>query len=120
MPSQSRPVVIPREVREQLRIKPGQKLQLVTIGDQVRLVPDRPIREMRGILKGVPLDFDRDADEEDRGLCRPSVFSKSTRSSSVGAVRSWQLKLIASSSPPRTDTGPRSGRPTRTSMGRRT
>ncbi len=60
-------IVIPREVREQLRIKPGQKLQLVTIGDQVRLVPNRPIREMRGILKGVPLDFDRDADEEDRG-----------------------------------------------------
>jgi len=60
-------IVIPREVRAQLGIKPGQKLQLVTIGDQVRLVQERPIREMRGFLKGMPRNLDRDADDEDRG-----------------------------------------------------
>lgn len=57
-------VVIPRAVRERLRIVAGQKLQVIAIGDRIELVPIRPMRKMRGFLKGYDPSFQRE--EEDR------------------------------------------------------
>lgn len=57
-------VVIPRSVRERLRIHAGEKLQVVTLGERIELVPIRPMKSMRGFLKGYDLSFSRD--EEDR------------------------------------------------------
>jgi len=57
-------VVIPRAVRERLRIVAGQKLQVITIGDRIELVPIRPMKSMRGFLKGLDPMFVRE--EEDR------------------------------------------------------
>ena len=57
-------VVIPRAVRERLRIVAGQKLQVITIGDRIELVPIRPMKRMRGFLKGLDPTFMRE--EEDR------------------------------------------------------
>jgi AbrB family looped-hinge helix DNA binding protein len=45
-------VVIPREARKQLRIKPGQKMQAILYDNRVVLIPVRPIEEARGSLKG--------------------------------------------------------------------
>jgi AbrB family looped-hinge helix DNA binding protein len=47
-------VVIPREIREGLSLKPGQDMQVIRKGNLIILVPDRPIAGFRGILKGVP------------------------------------------------------------------
>jgi AbrB family looped-hinge helix DNA binding protein len=57
-------IVIPREIREPMGIRPGQKVGLIRIRGHVLLVPLRDIREMRGFLKGMNTDFERD--EEDR------------------------------------------------------
>lgn len=57
-------VVIPREVRELLGIHPGQKLQVLAYEGRIELVPFTGVREMRGFLRGLPNDFERD--EEDR------------------------------------------------------
>jgi AbrB family looped-hinge helix DNA binding protein len=57
-------VVIPRTVRERLRIVAGQELQVIAIGDRIELVPIRPMRKMRGFLKGYDPSFQRE--EEDR------------------------------------------------------
>lgn len=57
-------VVIPRAVRERLRIRAGQKLEVITLGDRIELVPVRPMRTMRGFLKGLDPSFSRE--EEDR------------------------------------------------------
>jgi AbrB family looped-hinge helix DNA binding protein len=57
-------VVIPRAVRERLRIVAGQKLQVITIGDRIELVPIRPMKSIRGFLKGLDPAFVRE--EEDR------------------------------------------------------
>lgn len=46
-------IVIPREVRKQLCLKVGQKLRVVVKGRTINLVPDIPITEMRGFLKGM-------------------------------------------------------------------
>lgn len=40
-------VVIPREVRESLGIRPGQKVQMIRYEDRIELIPVRPVRETR-------------------------------------------------------------------------
>ncbi|CAN5715625.1 hypothetical protein BH23GEM11_BH23GEM11_10180 [soil metagenome] len=57
-------VVIPKDVRERLKIRPGQKVEAFAIGERIELVPVRPMRELRGILKGVEAVFERDPDRE--------------------------------------------------------
>ena len=44
-------VVIPKEVRRNFNIKPGQKMSCVAINGIIHLVPDRPLSDLRGILK---------------------------------------------------------------------
>ena len=55
-------VVIPREVREKLSLVPGQKMQVVAYGNRIELIPERPIEEMRGFLKGIDTTVDREPD----------------------------------------------------------
>jgi AbrB family looped-hinge helix DNA binding protein len=57
-------VVIPRRIRERVRLKPGTKLQVISFDDRIELVPLRPMRDMKGFLKGLDPTFQRD--EEDR------------------------------------------------------
>lgn len=56
-------VVIPRTVRESLRLRPGQKMQVVEYDGRIELIPERDITELRGFIKGINTDFER---EEDR------------------------------------------------------
>ena len=59
-------VVIPQAVREAMKIKPGQKMQVIQYGDHIMLIPVRPIREARGSLEGIELDVRRE--KEDREI----------------------------------------------------
>jgi AbrB family looped-hinge helix DNA binding protein len=56
-------VVIPKSVREMLQIRPGQKLQLIAYQGRIELIPEQDVSDLRGFLKGINTDFDR---EEDR------------------------------------------------------
>ena len=53
-------VVIPKVIREQLALVPGQKLHAIAYGDRIEFVPLRPARELRGILRGLDTSFQRD------------------------------------------------------------
>jgi AbrB family looped-hinge helix DNA binding protein len=55
-------VVIPREVRVSLGLRPGEQLQVFRYGDRIELIPVRSIREMRGFLKGIDTSVERDPD----------------------------------------------------------
>ena len=55
-------VVIPRAVREALRIRPGQKVQVILYEDRIELIPIRPTREMSGFLKGIDTTIEREPD----------------------------------------------------------
>ena len=55
-------VVIPRSVRENMGLKPGQKIQVMAHDNRIELIPVRPIREMRGFLKGVDTGVTRGTD----------------------------------------------------------
>ena len=56
-------VVIPKSVRKQLRIRPGQKVQVVLYEDRIEYVPVRPMREMRGYLRGMDTTIERDPED---------------------------------------------------------
>lgn len=45
-------VVIPREVREQAGITSGQVVEVLVKDGVITLVPHRPLRELRGALRG--------------------------------------------------------------------
>ena len=55
-------VVIPKEIREHMDIKPGQQVQMMIYKGNLVLVPLRPIEEMRGFAKGIAAKFERDED----------------------------------------------------------
>ena len=55
-------VVIPRDVRESLHLRPGQKMQVVAYEGRIELIPERDISELRGLLKGINIDFEREKD----------------------------------------------------------
>ena len=56
-------VVIPLPVRRKMRLRPGQRMQVVEYEGRIELIPDRDIADLRGFLKGIDTDFER---EEDR------------------------------------------------------
>ncbi len=56
-------VVIPQKIRKAMQLVPGQKVQVVLYGNRIELVPEKNIKEMRGFLKGINTNFQR---EEDR------------------------------------------------------
>lgn len=46
-------VVIPKEAREKLHLKSGQKLTIVVKGGVVHLMPEKPLHLFKGFLKGM-------------------------------------------------------------------
>ena len=55
-------VVIPKEIREKLGLSPGQKVRAIAYEGRIELIPERPMREMRGFLKGINTQVDREAE----------------------------------------------------------
>ena len=56
-------VVIPKAVRESLQLRPGQKMRVIEYDGRIEFIPERDINELRGFLKGINTEFER---EEDR------------------------------------------------------
>jgi len=56
-------IVIPKEVRESMGIVPGQKLQITSYQGRIEVILIKPMKEMRGFLKGIDTEVTR---EEDR------------------------------------------------------
>jgi len=57
-------IVIPLDVREKMELKPGQEVVVIEKDGVIHVIPLKPIKEMRGFLKG--MDTSRIRDEEDR------------------------------------------------------
>jgi AbrB family looped-hinge helix DNA binding protein len=55
-------VVIPKPIREKLSLSPGQRIQVIAYDGRIELIPLRPIKEMRGFLKGIDTSVEREAD----------------------------------------------------------
>jgi len=59
-------IVIPREVRRQFNLKPGQKLMFIPYNGTLRVVVVPPIKKARGILKGMNTENIREEVDEER------------------------------------------------------
>jgi len=57
-------IVIPKEVRSKIDLEKGQILQVVVRNGVIMLIPDRPLVELRGFVKGMESSELRD--KEDR------------------------------------------------------
>lgn len=55
-------VVIPKEIREALHLLPGEKLQVFRYQNRLEFVPIKDIKKMRGFLKGINTQIERDKD----------------------------------------------------------
>jgi AbrB family looped-hinge helix DNA binding protein len=55
-------VVIPKEIRDSMGIVSGQKIQMLTYQNRIELIPIKPMKKMRGFLKGIDTDVAREND----------------------------------------------------------
>lgn len=53
-------VVIPKAVRDEVSVHVGQLLHIVAKGGVITLVPDRPLSELRGAMRGAETGEVRD------------------------------------------------------------
>lgn len=55
-------IVIPRAVRERMKLRPGAKFKVIDVGGCVELIPIRPVHEMRGRFKDIDTNIEREDD----------------------------------------------------------
>jgi len=55
-------VVIPKDVREQLELTPGQRMQALPFKGRVELIPLEPIEAARGFVRGIDTDVPGEGD----------------------------------------------------------
>jgi AbrB family looped-hinge helix DNA binding protein len=55
-------VVIPQAVREALGLVAGEKLRVMSYADRVEFIPVRPVKSMRGFLRGMDTTVTREPD----------------------------------------------------------
>lgn len=55
-------IVIPRDLRNSMDIQPGSKVQLLQYENRIELIPLRDPKSLRGFLKGIDTNIDRESD----------------------------------------------------------
>jgi AbrB family looped-hinge helix DNA binding protein len=55
-------IVIPKAVRTRLKLKAGQQVQALVYEGRIELVPVRPLRELKGFLRGIDTAVPRERD----------------------------------------------------------
>jgi AbrB family looped-hinge helix DNA binding protein len=55
-------VVIPKEVREAMGLRSGQKLVVFRFENRIEMVPVEPIKRLRGFARGIDTTVSRDRD----------------------------------------------------------
>ena len=58
------PIVIPKAVREALRLVPGHKFHVLHYHGRIELIPVRDAKKMRGFLRGIDTRVPREADRK--------------------------------------------------------
>lgn len=56
-------ICVPKKIRDELHIKPGQQFIFIAKGQCLELVPRRSLKELRGILAGADTDNIRDRND---------------------------------------------------------
>ncbi len=54
-------IVVPKSIRDALKLNPGTELQAVCNGDRMELIPIRSMKSMRGLLRGMDTTIERES-----------------------------------------------------------
>ncbi len=76
-------ILVPKDVREALNLKPGQKLDFIQVGSTMHVVPQHSMRDLFGVAAHVKEPFVRDRsdiDELGEAPFAPNIVRKSTAS----------------------------------------
>ena len=57
-------VVIPQSVRDVIDLRPGQEVEIMLYEGRIEMIPIRPLKEMRGFLRGINTEIEREDDRE--------------------------------------------------------
>lgn len=55
-------VVIPRDLRETMNIRPGTRVQILQYENRIELIPLKDPKSLRGYLRGIDTNVDREMD----------------------------------------------------------
>ena len=55
-------VVIPKEIREKLKLEPGQRMQIFQFGGRLEFVVLKNIKDFRGSLKGISTNVEKEGE----------------------------------------------------------
>jgi len=55
-------IVIPRDLRESMDIQPGSKVQVLQYENRIELIPLKSLKSLRGYLRGIDTNVDRELD----------------------------------------------------------
>lgn len=53
-------VVIPKEIRENVGLKAGTVLEVITYGNRIEFVPIQPMKNLKGLFKGINTEIERE------------------------------------------------------------
>ena len=54
--------VIPKAVREEAHLVSGTEIEIIPYGNRIELIPLRPLKALKGLLKGINTSIPRDSD----------------------------------------------------------
>jgi AbrB family looped-hinge helix DNA binding protein len=72
-------ISIPKDVREEMGLKPGQKFEFLRIGHTLKLVPQPRMEDLFGIGRGANPDGYRDRNDRDTRVAKPGPAKKKVR-----------------------------------------
>lgn len=55
-------VIVPLAIREALQLTPGEQLRVLSHADRFEFIPMRPVRPMRGFLRGMDTSLEREGE----------------------------------------------------------
>jgi AbrB family looped-hinge helix DNA binding protein len=55
-------IVIPKHIRETLKLEPGNKFHVIEYDGRIEMVPFRKAKELRGFLRGIGTEVPREND----------------------------------------------------------
>jgi len=55
-------LVIPREIRETIGLEAGVSIEIISYNNRIELIPIKPMKQLRGIFRGIDKTIIRDGD----------------------------------------------------------
>ena len=55
-------VVIPKQIRKDTGLKVGTIMEVITYGNRIELIPIQPMKNLKGIFKGINTEISREDD----------------------------------------------------------